>query len=74
MKLKTSDGLALYYDISGKGDPCLFLHGGPGYWSKSFQHYARDLLEENLQMIYLDQRGCGRSEQSPIQDLLRYTH
>ncbi|MGP4065768.1 alpha/beta fold hydrolase [Oceanobacillus sp. M65] len=44
------------------------LHGGPGYWSKSFQHFARDLLEENLQMIYLDQRGCGRSEHSPIQD------
>ncbi|AVQ98722.1 hypothetical protein OBCHQ24_06765 [Oceanobacillus iheyensis] len=68
MKFKTSDGLALYYDISGKGAPCLFLHGGPGYWSKSFQHFAGDLLEENLQMIYLDQRGCGRSEHSPIQD------
>nr|WP_238018460.1 alpha/beta fold hydrolase [Oceanobacillus jordanicus] len=26
------------------------------------------MLEENLQMIYLDQRGCGRSEHSPIQD------
>ena len=48
--------------------PCVYLHGGPGYWSKSFQHFSGELLEENLQMVYLDQRGCGRSEHSPIQD------
>ncbi len=68
MNFMTSDGLALYFEMSGKGIPCLFLHGGPGYWSKSFQHFAGELLEENLQMVYLDQRGCGRSEHSPTQD------
>lgn len=68
MIFKTSDGLALYYDKSGKGVPLVYLHGGPGYWSKSFQYFSQNLLEEKLEMIYLDQRGCGRSEHSPMKD------
>ena len=68
MNFKTSDGLQVYYEISGSGDPCIYLHGGPGYWSKSFQIFAQGLLEGDLQMVYLDQRGCGRSEHSLSQD------
>lgn len=68
MKFITSDGLELYYDKSGKGVPCVYLHGGPGYWSKSFQYFSQELLEEKLEMVYLDQRGSGRSEHSPTQD------
>lgn len=64
MIFTTSDGIELYYEKSGKGIPCLFLHGGPGYWSKSFQLFAGPLLEDSLEMIYLDQRGCGRSGHS----------
>ncbi|KGR84385.1 alpha/beta fold hydrolase [Lysinibacillus odysseyi] len=64
MKYKTSDGVELYVEKGGKGAPCLFLHGGPGYWSRSFQYHAGDVLENDLEMIYLDQRGCGRSEHS----------
>jgi proline iminopeptidase len=60
MEFVTSDGLKLFYDKSGKG--------GPGYWSKSFQYFSQELLEEKLEMVYLDQRGCGRSEHSPTQD------
>lgn len=68
MKFITSDGVELYYEKSGNGVPCVYLHGGPGYWSKSFQHYSREFLEENVEMIYLDQRGCGRSNHSLTQD------
>jgi proline iminopeptidase len=50
MKFITSDGLELYYDKSGKGVPCIYLHGGPGYWSKSFQYFSQELLEDNLEM------------------------
>ncbi|WP_040982729.1 alpha/beta fold hydrolase [Oceanobacillus jeddahense] len=65
MYFKTSDGLRIYYEVSGTGKiPCLYLHGGPGYWSKSFQHFMSGPLKDKLQMIYLDQRGCGRSEHS----------
>lgn len=62
MKFRTSDGVTLYYEQEGSGIPCLFLHGGPGYWSKSFQHFTSGTLGKELAMIYLDQRGCGRSE------------
>lgn len=68
MIFKTSDGLELYYEKNGKGAPCIYLHGGPGYWSKSFQYFSEKLLEEKLHMVYLDQRGCGRSAHSPAQD------
>ena len=71
MKYKTSDGVELYVEKAGKGAPCVFLHGGPGYWSKSFQYYAHDLLENDLEMIYLDQRGCGRSEYGSDYSLYR---
>jgi proline iminopeptidase len=59
--LRTSDGVDLFLEMQGSGIPCIYLHGGPGYWSKSFQHFAGERLEGNLQMVYLDQRGCGRS-------------
>lgn len=61
----TSDGIKLYIERSGKGASCIYLHGGPGYWSKSFQHFAGDHVEEDLEMVYLDQRGCGRSAHDP---------
>ncbi len=64
MEFITSDGIKLFYDKRGDGVPCVYLHGGPGYWSKSFQHFSKELLESELEMIYLDQRGCGRSEHS----------
>ena len=68
MYFKTSDGLNLYFEVSGTGIPCLYLHGGPGYWSKSFQHFMDEPLGDKLQMVYLDQRGCGRSEHSQEED------
>lgn len=68
MKLTVRDGVQLYVERSGKGIPCVYLHGGPGYWSKSFQVTAGSILEEHLDMIYLDQRGCGRSDQDPDED------
>lgn len=59
--IKTSDGVDLYVKVAGEGIPCLYLHGGPGsgsYWAEKF---AGDMLGKHLQMIYLDQRGVGRS-------------
>lgn len=61
MNYTTTDGVTLYYEKDGSGTPCVFLHGGPGYWSKSFQHFTSERLGKALEMIYLDQRGCGRS-------------
>jgi proline iminopeptidase len=54
----------LWYKVAGQagGAPLLFLHGGPGYNSYSFEAQAGKALEGRLRMIYLDQRGSGRSE------------
>ena len=56
----------LWYKVAGHGakgaPPLLFLHGGPGYNSYSFEAQAGAALEKKLQVIYLDQRGSGRSE------------
>ncbi|HYO55153.1 alpha/beta hydrolase [Archangium sp.] len=60
------NGVRLYYRIAGEAPaeraPVLFLHGGPGYNSYSFARLMGTRLEKNRRMVYLDQRGCGRSE------------
>lgn len=61
MFIKTSDKIKLYLKQSGQGTPCIFIHGGPGAWSKDFEIFCGTYLEKTMQMIYLDQRGCGRS-------------
>ncbi|SHM70484.1 alpha/beta fold hydrolase [Chitinophaga sp. CF418] len=57
----TSDSVALYLKVAGKGTPCIFVHGGPGAWSLSFEAMGGNVLEKQLTMYYYDQRGSGRS-------------
>lgn len=54
----------LWYRVAGRpaGTPVVFLHGGPGQGSQSFAHFAGPFLERGSRMVYLDQRGAGRSE------------
>ncbi len=60
------NGVTLWYKVAGQvapgQAPVLFLHGGPGYNSYSFEHTIGKQLETHIQMIYLDERGSGRSE------------
>ena len=60
-KIVTSDGVELHVSIRGSGIPVLYLHGGPGSGSYWMEVFMGDLLEEHFSMIYLDQRGVGRS-------------
>lgn len=57
----TSDGVDLHVTVKGKGEPCLYLHGGPGSGSYWMEKFVGDSLEQHFQMIYLDQRGVARS-------------
>lgn len=66
--LTTDDGTRLFVKKSGKGPICIFIHGGPGAWSKSFENLKGNNLETNLSMVYFDQRGCGRSEKAATGD------
>jgi len=61
LRIETTDGVELYINIKGTGTPCLLLHGGPGMGSYWFEKIMGDSLEQHFQMIYLDQRGVGRS-------------
>ena len=62
--LITDDGTQLYVKKSGEGPLCIFVHGGPGAWSGSFEKLKGENLEKKLTMVYYDQRGCGRSGKS----------
>ena len=60
------NGVQLWYCVSGAAvpgrAPLLYLHGGPGYNSYSFEKTIGPRLERSMQVVYFDQRGSGRSE------------
>lgn len=57
------DGVSVWYKLQGRENaPVLaYLHGGPGYNSYAFEQSAGKLLEQSFRVLYIDQRGCGRS-------------
>lgn len=72
MYVTMPDGVRLFYDVVGPSlsaseetvsekQTILILHGGPGLDHMVFRP-AFDALQSNVQVIYLDQRGCGRSD------------
>lgn len=60
-RIITSDGVDLYVKVKGEGTPVLYLHGGPGSGSFWFEKFFGEFMEQNFTVIYLDQRGVGRS-------------
>ena len=68
MFLEMSDEINIFVKEVGQGTPCVFIHGGPGAWSYEFEILCGDYLEDTMKMVYLDQRGCGRSEGEPNSD------
>lgn len=66
--MATSDGVTLAHRVAGSGMPTLFIHGGPGSGSHVVEQLAGAGLEARLQMVYLDQRGSGRSGSAPTKD------
>jgi pimeloyl-ACP methyl ester carboxylesterase len=68
VKGQTADvnGIKLYYEIYGEGDPLLLLHGGLGNGT----YFANQIpvLAEHFQVIVVDSRGHGRStfNETPI--------
>lgn len=69
------NGVRLFFDVAGplvvpdgevtKERPSIILlHGGPGMDHSVFKP-AFDALVRHAQVVYLDHRGCGRSETGP---------
>jgi pimeloyl-ACP methyl ester carboxylesterase len=46
------------------------LHGGPGGYGAFNHEFYRNYLEEDYLLIYLDQRGCGKSDAEENTSLL----
>ena len=64
------NGVMLHFRVRGedKNNPYLvILHGGPGFSAYMFYHWG-PLLEKSLNVVYLDQRGCGGSQRFPAPD------
>jgi proline iminopeptidase len=57
------DGASIWYKVSGndRGAVLYFFHGGPGYNSYTFEKSVGALLEREFRVVYIDQRGTGRS-------------
>ena len=55
----------IFCEALGRGHALLVLHGGPGMDHSYFRPWL-DPLADNFRLIYVDQRGHGRSD--PVQD------
>ncbi len=58
------NGTKLHLLVRGenlKNPYLLILHGGPGFSAHMFYPWGKS-LEKKLNVVYLDQRGCGESE------------
>ena len=58
----------LHYQSFGKGKPIIVIHGGPGMMDSSYLLPQMLELAITNQVIFYDQRGSGKSLDTPIND------
>ena len=66
------DGAMLHFRVRGtdKSNPYLvILHGGPGFSSHMFYAWGPS-LEKSVNVVYLDQRGCGESARLSVANIM----
>jgi proline iminopeptidase len=61
MDVTLRDGCTLHVEEVGAGFPLIVLHGGPGLDHGMFRPYL-DALGDEYQLLYVDERGQGRSQ------------
>jgi pimeloyl-ACP methyl ester carboxylesterase len=61
LNVQLRDGVSIFVEELGAGLPLVVLHGGPGLDHSSFRPYL-DPLREDFRLLYVDQRGQGRSQ------------
>jgi pimeloyl-ACP methyl ester carboxylesterase len=54
------NGIELYYEVHGAGEPLLFISGLGGHMAEV--PYLRDAYSRHFRYITFDARGCGRSD------------
>ncbi len=65
-----ANGVMIWYQEFGKGEPLMIVHGGPGASHDYFLPYFIPLARHN-RLIFIDERGSGKSEQ--LEDVKKYT-
>ncbi len=65
-----ANGVMIYYEEFGKGEPLMIVHGGPGASHDYFLPYLVPLARHN-RLIFIDERGSGQSEK--LEDSTQYT-
>src|SRR5260370_41812651 len=68
--LVDADGVLVYYVEMSHGSPLLIVHGGPGASHEYFLPWLLPLARTN-RLIFIDERGSGRSER--VKDYHKYT-
>jgi pimeloyl-ACP methyl ester carboxylesterase len=61
MQVELSDGYRIFAHEVGEGFALMVLHGGPGMDHSMFRPYL-DPLADEYRLLYVDQRGQGRSD------------
>ena len=61
MQVRLADGVSLFVEELGDGLPLIVLHGGPGFDHSMFRPWL-DPLADELRLLYVDERGQGRSD------------
>lgn len=56
-----ANGLMIYYETLGRGEPLLIVHGGPGASHDYFLPYLLPLARHH-RLVFIDERGSGRSQ------------
>lgn len=72
MQIEIEPGVRLFVDVEGSsldaaGQPrpsLLLVHGGPGFDHSGFKPFFSQLADQ-VQLVYYDQRGHGRSSERP---------
>ena len=59
----TLPNVRLFYRTLGRGEPILFLHGGPGLPHGYLLPWMEPLARSH-RLVFFDQRGVGRSDKS----------
>ena len=63
MQVELADGYPLFVQEVGDGFPLIVLHGGPGLDHTMFRPWL-DPLGDEFRLLYVDERGQGRSERT----------
>jgi pimeloyl-ACP methyl ester carboxylesterase len=61
VNVQITDGVSLNVEEVGDGFPLIVLHGGPGLDHSMFRPYL-DPLGDEFRLLYVDERGQGRSD------------